>query len=376
VAALVPMWLLGRAPHLATGPGPGATAVVPVRVHTPWLWQATVGDAPDGPAVLLFFTNRTRWLEETGVVVSRDGGYRMVPMTIGESQGLLTPDGRAYVRGGPEPLDLSTGETRRADGRPWHVAPLAWAPDGRRLLAAQSNDLDVITYGDDGQPVEEPAKPDDLYEVDPATGQRRLIAKGLFDVILGGAWSPDDGLVAVVGGPDVGPATLAVLDAATGARRWSVPLAEGERLAGREAWTPDGTRIALLADDRVVYADAADGRRLAGGSSMDGSPRELLGWNDGEPVFAVDRGGHVDLCVLHADGREQTLVRTPAGTSGVDVPRDLIQAGAFGAPDTYPSPWSAPGWLYAIVIVPVVVILTRLWRRRRSSDSVRRSEGE
>ena len=98
-AAFGPAWLLHR-PTALTG-GPSGTPIVPSFVYPPWLWQATVGQWPPGPAAVLFFTNRTRYLEETGVVIGRNGADRLVPMTVGEERGLLSPDGRSVRAAGP-----------------------------------------------------------------------------------------------------------------------------------------------------------------------------------------------------------------------------------------------------------------------------------
>ena len=121
-------------PTEATG-DTSTAAVVPTVVLRPWFWQATVGQWPSGPAAVLFFTNQTRYREDTGVVVGRDGAYRLIPMTVGEQRGLLSPDGRTYVRSGPEQLDLITGDTRRVSGDDWKVRPLAWSPEEDSLLS-------------------------------------------------------------------------------------------------------------------------------------------------------------------------------------------------------------------------------------------------
>ncbi|MEK8109911.1 hypothetical protein NKG94_46770 [Micromonospora sp. M12] len=59
-------------------------------MRDPWLWQATVGQRPAGPAALVFFTERTRYFESTGVLVDRDGAYRLIPIGIAEGHGLLS----------------------------------------------------------------------------------------------------------------------------------------------------------------------------------------------------------------------------------------------------------------------------------------------
>ncbi|MFD0784372.1 hypothetical protein ACFQZ8_10665, partial [Micromonospora azadirachtae] len=175
--------------------------VVPSQVRDPWLWQATVGQHPVGPASVLFFTAQTRYFESTGVVIGRDGGYRLLPIDVGEGHGLLSPDGRWYLRPGQgSMIDLRSGDDRRTH-RP-RLDPLAWSPDGKSVLATRSNDDDVITYGPDNQPVNDPSKPDDLLIVDPFSGAERVLPIGTFASHSRAAWSPDGSLIAVTGRVD------------------------------------------------------------------------------------------------------------------------------------------------------------------------------
>ena len=93
--------------HPATA---AASDTAPARVYDPWLWQATIGQRPAGPASVVFFTSNTRYFESTGVLVGRDGAYRLIPLQVGEDHGLLSPDGRHYVRPHRGVLvDLTTG---------------------------------------------------------------------------------------------------------------------------------------------------------------------------------------------------------------------------------------------------------------------------
>ena len=265
-AAFGPARLLHR-PTALTG-GPSGTPIVPSLVHPPWLWQATVGQWPPGPAAVLFFTNRTRYLEETGVVIGRNGAYRLVPMTVGEERGLLSPDRpQQHVRPGPEPIDLVTGDTRQAGADEWKIRPLAWSPDGRWPLAGRSNGDGFTQYADGGRIVNQPNLQDDLLAVDASTGRSRIVARGRSDRYDRASWSPDGTAIAVTGPPSEADDhnQLMVLDAATGAPRWRVGLARDERLAGRQAWSPDGTRIAVFTgvngqdDGSIRYRSATDG---------------------------------------------------------------------------------------------------------------------
>ncbi|MFC0504055.1 TolB family protein [Micromonospora costi] len=385
LAALAPGWLAARRD---TPPA----EVVPSRVRDPWLWQATVGQHPVGPASVLFFTDHTRYFESTGVVVGRDGGYRLLPINMAEPHGLLSPDGRWYLRPGTGSLvDLRAGEERTTH-RPG-LQPMAWSPDGRRVVASQSNDDAVITYGPDNQPVNDPSKPDDLLTVDPWSGAERVVPVGTFASHSAAAWSPDGSLLAVAGPAD--PAAevaaqerLVVADPAGGGVRWQVELGERRQLAGRAAWHPDGRRIALLAYDgcvvtrcadtaellrrswRIEFLDAATGRQIGEPIPVPGSAVELVAWRDGDPVVerqtpeADHRRRQTVLAAVSA-AREQVLLTAPEGVSDLEVPGDLLARAAFGGPQTRPSPFAAPAWLYAAIAVPLLLAALALIRRRR-----------
>jgi hypothetical protein len=398
VAAVVVLLLALALPELAAhrravelpADRPGA---VPSRVEIPHLWQAAVGQWPAGPggrAALLFFTGKTRYLESTGVAVGIDGSYRLIYQDIGEGNGILTPDGRYYVRAGLRMLDLTTGEERQLSGDAIWGEPLAWSPDGTELLIGVSNDDGVITYGDDATPDNDPDKLDDLVAIDMRTGERRFVAVGRLNSYTAAAWSPDGTRIAVegpVGRGDTGR-RLSVLDARTGAPVWTrdVPLTQG--LAGRGAWSPDGRRLALFAFDgctydcdqagydarrhRVEQIDPTTGEVVGAPVPLAGVPFRAIGWRGaGDLVFTYAPDGtghpHVALVALRPDGTVDTLVETPVGVSDVDLPDDLVRAGAFGGPAPQPSIWAAPAWAYLIAAVPLLCVLwlVRRLRRRR-----------
>ncbi|MEV4811582.1 TolB family protein [Micromonospora avicenniae] len=398
VASLVAVAALGLVAVYAPGRLAARRAdppaeVIPTQVRDPWLWQATVGQHPVGPASVLFFTAQTRYFESTGVVVGRDGGYRLLPISVGEGHGLLSPDGRWYLRPGQgSMIDLRSGDDRRTH-RP-RLDPLAWSPDGKSVVATRANDDDVITYGPDNQPVNDPSKPDDLLILDPWSGTERVLPIGTFASHSRAAWSPDGSLIAVTGWVD--PAAevaqrerLVVADPGGGVR-WQVELGDRRGLAGRAAWTPDGRRIALLAYDgcvlrcadlaeslrrswRIEFLDAATGRPVGDAIPVNGSAVEVVAWRDGEPVVEQqsieedEAERRTVLTEVGAGGREQVLVTAPNGVSDLEVPGDLLARAAFGGPEPRPSPFAAPPWLYATLAVPsllAALVLVRRLRRR------------
>ncbi|MDG4805433.1 hypothetical protein O7634_01495 [Micromonospora sp. WMMD1120] len=374
-----------------------AAASVPTAAHNPWLWQATVGQRPAGPAALVFFTPRTRYFESTGVLVGRDGGYRLIPLRVGEGHGLVSPDGRHYLRPQTgELLDLTTGRQRRAmtDG----VSLFDWSPDGRRVLGTRSNDDDVISFGPDNQQLNDPEKPDDLLVVDPYRGTEQVVAAGVFAAHHGAAWSSTGDLVAVAGPPDE-PALLAerqrlvVVDPNGGGPRWHLDLGDRRMLAGPAAWHPDNGRIALLAFDgcagprcaveqiearrwRIEFVDATSGRAVGQPLPLAAGVNSIVGWRGADPVVRHVSGTEADtdrratLAVLSDGGAREVLVTGPPGSTDLAVPGDLLRRYAFGGPERRPSPFAAPLWCYLALAAPVllaVVLVLRRVRRRRGS---------
>ncbi|MBO4205415.1 hypothetical protein [Micromonospora echinofusca] len=391
-AAIAPDWLARTAGAAATTDQPTA----PARLHDPWFWQATVGERPAGPATVLFFTDRTRYFESTGVMVGRTGGYRLLPVDVGEGQGVLSPDGRLYLRpGSGVVVDLATGEERRSG--PTGFRPLAWSPRDGELLGTRDNDDTVVTYGPDNQPVNDPAHPDDLLAVDLHTARTRVVPAGTFASHAAASWSPDGRLIVVAGavGPGDGDRQrVTVVDPWTGAVRWSRDLAGGYRLGGRAAWSPDGGRIALLGYEgcagdacppesvaarqwRIGYLDALTGAPLGSAVPLDGWPKEVVGWRAGtEPVLTrvpegeVRVGGsHLVVVAVRSDGRSETLVDSPAGVTGIELPDVVLAQSAFGGGDHRPSVFAAPLWAYLLVAAPPLVLVGWLVRRRRTARS-------
>ncbi|GIF66857.1 hypothetical protein Ais01nite_48920 [Asanoa ishikariensis] len=388
LAVTLPEWAAHRRAAIVPADRPGA---VPSRVETPHLWQAKVGQwpaGPGGPASLVFFTGQTRYLEGTGVVVGTNGSYRLIYQKVGEGDGMLTPDGRHYVGPGLRLLDLTTGDERQLSGEPIWGEPLAFSPDGTELLIGVNNDDGVITYGDDTVPDNDPEKPDDLVAVDLRTGERRFVAVGRMNSYTTAAWSPDGTRIAVegpVGRADVGR-RLSVMDARTGAPLWTVDnFAPDRRLAGRAAWTPDGGLLAVLGFEGCVNAcdqagesarrwrldlvDAGTGNVVAQPVPIEGLPGEVVGWRDGRdavltytPVRAEP--DHRTLVALRPSGEVDTLVDTPPGVYNLEVPDDLLRSGSFGGTPPTPSPWAAPAWAYLLVASPFLLVLW-IFRRRR-----------
>lgn len=398
-AVVLALVVLGAPAATASGATDGPAGVVPARVHNPWLWQATVQQRPAGPAALVFFTDRTRYFESTGVLVAADGAYRLIPIGIAEGHGLLSPDGRHYLRPqSGELLDLTTG--RQIHAVTSGLDPLAWSPDGRRVLGTRSNDDGVITYGPDNQQLNDPEKPDDLVVVDPFRGTEQVVSAGTFAAHHAAAWSPGGDGLAVAGPPDpaasvAGRQRLVVVDSAGGAPRWQVDLGDRRMLAGPAAWHPDGRRIALFAFDgcagltctaqqmaertlRIEFLDAVTGQTVGQPLAVAASTSKIVGWRGDDPVVQEVSGTEQDtdrqavLAALSSGGGREVLVTAPVGSSDLTVPSDLLTRYEFGGPERRPSPFAAPLGLYVALAVPAllaVALVVRRVRRRRTATN-------
>jgi TolB protein len=218
-----------------------------------------------------------------------------------------SPDGRsiAYVAGrarggGLEPRVESTVRVvgvrdrrsrvvhRLRDGS---LSGMAWSPDGRHLALALSDGIHALRLDDgtlrrltddrrDAAPAFSPdgralafVRGPELRVLDLAAGTARVVAIRAGDP----AWSPDGGRLAVVatepGGAEVCagesgclPRTdVVAVDARTGRR---APLATSDRDEQSPSWSPDGTRLAVVASLRLLVVPAggqAAPRALADG---------------------------------------------------------------------------------------------------------------
>jgi hypothetical protein len=382
----------------SSAPTPASDAAVPARIYAPFPLQRTANAAPAGPAVLLAGPfgggDLPGRYESRNLVMGRDGSQRLVRTVNNWVLGkdvLLSPDGR-YVAGNNDlegshlgywntaVLDLTTGKVRDYAGG----VPVAWTPDGRRLLIEGDGLVRLL---------------------DLDTGEARYLF-GVADE-LGGliAFSPDGSRLAAQLGPE-----LYLYDLAAGKGRKIAVTGPNRRLAGPGGWTPDG-RIALVelvgcalacnASDiamrifRIVYLDAETGRVVGGPAfqPVRGVDIRLVGWqSDGDVVATVFNpaeqrysgepigvpwpregtwgAGNVDLLALHPGGGRTELVRLPNHAKEVDVALDLLKADRFGGPT--PSIWARLAdwllpWTRRLVLIAAVaaaVIAVKLVRRR------------
>ncbi|MEU8076822.1 hypothetical protein AB0B31_15375 [Catellatospora citrea] len=362
------------------GPQPADGGSAPGVLGRPYPWQLTYEQDLNGPVVAAFLDPDTVYLESTGVLVGRDGSYRLFPMNPGEEFGFVSPDGR-YLARWSEIVDLVTGRSIPTVDR---ARPLAWSPDGRRLLLVVDRDDGFIEYGPNGE--SDPSHPDDIGYYDLATGTTKMLLTVDADTPAG-AFSPDGQRIAVTVGKSDRPQALTIIDVATGMPNLLPELTERQRLAGEAAWTPDGRSVVLVAADgcgwtgcdmwpdglrgwRMQYVDAVTGEvAYERVYARAGWPGGLVGWRDGEPVF-VDQGGRngvEKLVVAKPDGSAQVLLTVAEGAGLLNVPRQLVEHGTFGAYAANPlaaQPWTAGCLL--LCLAPPVLLVVVLRRRRRA----------
>jgi hypothetical protein len=346
-----------------TAPPAQPRPAVPAIVPAPMWWQPGAQDAAPGPASLVVtgngsFTSNDAFdgFEDDGMVVSTAGFTRTVKYNTGSNlQGelMLSPDGR-YLAGdssmrGSDPkvadtprgwtsvLDLTTGAVRSYDAG----IPVAWSPDGHLLTSFETFnllDLDTGTARTIGPAAERGPCPTHYYcQLKPAA-----------------AFSPDGRSLAVVSGSSV-----YVVDVASGQSRPLVDLPEKSALDGPGAWNRDGLLLLWTVTPcrndcggdpvptfTATYVDTRTGAFTRGPrfDPVSADAARVLGWQpDGSivvhllhsaiiPMVPTSEPERSELVALHPAGGRTTLIQLPDGAADVDVPRQLIEQGAFGGP--------------------------------------------
>ncbi|NUT34731.1 MAG: hypothetical protein HOV79_16855 [Hamadaea sp.] len=358
---------------------------LPSEVDEPYLWQRTLDEDPNGPAKVVFSTQRSLTFETAVVVIGRDDSYRVLYLNPGEEAGSLSPDGRYLL--GSTLLDLATGE-RRSLGM--SLSPMwapVWDPSSRMAAAVVDRDDAVISYGPNGEQLNDPSHPDGIVLVSAADGTvRTLHDTDVYD--FRAAFSPNGSLLAVTVGKTANQQELLVLDVKTGMTVQRLPLGAWRRLAGSAAWTPDGSQLILAYGESCTWSSTCnpdDGQRyhlqyvdVWTGKATHETARgrrgwpELIAWRDGAPVLTVTT--HDDVCTvqqIRADGEAVVLPLRVRGYRCGTYPRDALELWALDGPGLSPSVWDAQWWAYActlvtaLVVAALVTFAVRLRRGRR-----------
>jgi hypothetical protein len=303
----------GAAVHLA------APASSPPQVVPPPSWQVK----PRPPGVATVVTGGRAWTTE------RYGDYLGLAQAGSDAnrpfwgygtpglQSLISPDGRRLVEGGSI-VDLTSspqGQFWGQEDSDESQTPQAWSPDGRYVALLANLDRTVVVV--DGGPGDRI-----LRLLDTRTGQ---VGRDLAAVhwpqwpTLGWAvaFSPDSRRLAYQDGPRI---RIIELD---GDPVTEVAIPAGSRLAGKGAWTRDGTGLLVVSGERcacggyparwtVRTVSIATGELSGPGYQVDGAYAvRVLGWwrSSGRPVVAEYRPtAGTAVTFFTAPGDEDTLV--------------------------------------------------------------------
>jgi hypothetical protein len=415
---LVVAGVLSLAPTLASlqvaggGSTPSTGGVrLPDRLDAPGVVNSTIADKPPGsvPVVMagsrfpvsgLFYTNRA--------VTLSPAGYRWMdwrnawPVMPGENL-LLAPDGTkvAWLEDGVKVQDLDTGQIRTVARGPF--------VDGRRQLMGWSPDGTFLAYAERQPPGRVPEGTPPTVEI------------GLLDVVTGGvrrvieardtgpgelpglAFSPDGLRVAYQSGDYVEVAGLG--QPAT----WRLELPRGAVLAGKAAWTRDGTAVAVAVPQewrdaavtswRLLFLDAQTGRarrELAFPDVPGASLIRLVGWTPAGEAVAVAYVGRpdpgpvdtyasrtdfhlvrrVDLVALGPGaGEPRVLLSAPDGIEALDVAEQAVATEGVAAVPRTPFVLN-PRWWWALAVgglllaqIVIAFVAVAVMRSRRPGSS-------
>jgi hypothetical protein len=392
---------------------------LPDRVDAPAVLTPTIADAPPGPVPLVMAGSRyplTGLLYASKAMTVNAAGHRAQEWTNswrampGENL-LLSPDGTRLAwlgTDGVHVVDLRTGEERVVAPGPFArstAEPLAWSPDGTYLAYAEMPPgLGLIA----GSP---PMVGIGLLDV--ATGTARRVIETpdgtVPDSRPGLAFSPDGLRVAYESAGRLHVAALGGRDL------WWVDLPPQGRIAGKAAWTPDGTAVALAvpmpccgtttADWALWFYDAATGERRPDPQysvAADLTAIRLVGWTPAGEAVAVafvakDRSADLtsyisrtdfdlvrraELVALAPNRPARVLLRAPDGVEALDVAELAVATeGVAAVPGPplilVPSSWWAFGGgavVVAQILIAFVAVAVMRARRHRSPLAVTRPD--
>ena len=365
---------------------PAGAPTLPARFAGMSLLTAPVSTAPPGPAIALYRQGslETRMGTSQVLVLGVDGRtYRRLDLAenrgaLGDdgewhaAEALLAPDGARVAVASTVRVsdhlgivDLRSGDVREIPlGRPAAVRPLAWTPDGSRLVIA------MLDGPFDGSPT-----PGRLAVLDLRDGRvQPLGERQLADMFLNVAVSPDGTLLAI----PTATGQVDLVDLIDGTVRRSLTLPEGYYLNSRAAWSPDGRLLAVQHLGAVVgglaFVDAT-GENTVTPAPLGGSehPSELLGWVSDAAVLVGVADEDYEIVERSVDGATaRTIARMPQGVGqvarvdGVQLADGLLaESLVIDVDDADRGPW--PRWWNVLVTAAIAIagwLVIRAARRR------------
>jgi hypothetical protein len=355
------------------------TVTLPDRIGLPPFGARRDTDRPGmAAATVLFAGSGARfggWIGEPtryGLVGAADD-YRTLNTGFHPGSGgtaLLSPDGRSVAYSGNgrvvEVVTLADLRLRHLvgddDGQVLTADPVAWSPDGRRL----------VVHGSTG--------PNDVLSlVDLAAGTWTRLAEASRGTSFPAVAFAADGRLAYQRGNEVWVLGVGGAQVST----FSLPV--GSVLAGRGAWTPDGSALTVVPRNGSAwstrYLDPGSGLTRVGPALpglRDLAVRELLGWwPDGSALVSVHDERSARIVALTPGAAAATTVLTaPAKVTGVEVAAEVLASGRTRAGDPPgslgPRFWHAfANFLLAAAAVSLGAWWLRRWTARRRSRRVK-----
>ncbi|WP_170323993.1 TolB family protein [Cryptosporangium phraense] len=311
---------------------------------------AATMDSPGRGALIVSYPDRPVAGDIFGtqeVLVGPGNSYRTVPIGT-----LIDPRGRYVVLPGAHGtltrLNLADRTERRyrAPSEPGHTIPVAISPDGTRVLYGASSDP--------GNPQVE-----HLHLLDLRSGATR----DLHTKAMTAAFSPDGTKVAI--GND---GESVILDPATGGR---TPGPLGRRLAGDDAWSPDGRTLAYQENGELTVTLAPVDDSTEPVTLTDAG--QFVGWRDPRTILVFDYGGTVST----VSGGTRTVVMTMPQSTGVEDAAGALVAGLRFTETASPDrgPWQLrfrwPLLAAAAALAATAALVVRRVRRVRQQPSRR-----
>lgn len=387
------------------GTVPGATEdppTLPDRFAEYSITTGTVADSPPGRVIACFLYNTEEFWDPPQVVVLAADADRYRVVTAADTGRrplwerrpvLLSGNGERLAVGSGDRatsaipvVDLLTGvTTEHAVEAGSRVDLLAWSPDARWLVYAirpfQESTAFPGLHARGGQ----------LWALDVHSGQtQRLGATEIPDSVAQAAFSPDGSLLAVqAGGPDGAEhrqrfGESVVIVRFTDARIVATaPVPPYYRLAGPAAWSPDASRLALVAEGYSRPEQAEPWLRTlerteagvwsAGPEAAPGVPDGLfLGWQSRDRVVLHGQAGDPAqplgaILAVDVDGSALTELSRIEVEARSDMNLTSMQLAYVLLPDLQVRPAAEPNrgpwptWLRAVAAITALLAVGAAW---------------